>query len=65
VPDQPYKTPPITEAMIEIRFALPPIDAANLEKASASFASSYPLQQSVKNLGVEVVQSADIPAQLA
>ena len=52
--DQPYKRPPITEAVIEIRFAAPPIEAADLDKASRSLASSYPLQQPVKSFGVAV-----------
>lgn len=54
MPDQPYERPPITEAVIEIRFAAPPIDAADLEKASKNLASFYPQQQSLKNVGVEV-----------
>jgi uncharacterized protein (TIGR04255 family) len=54
MPDQTYKRPPITEAVIEIRFAEPPIDAANLDKASARFASAYPFQQPVKNVNVAV-----------
>jgi uncharacterized protein (TIGR04255 family) len=54
VPGQPYKNPPITEAVIEIRFAPPPIDVGNLDKATRSLASFYPLQQPVKNVELAV-----------
>lgn len=60
MPDQPYKKPPITEAVIEIRFGDPPIDAADLDKASTRFAASYPFKQAVKNLDVAV----GVPARL-
>jgi uncharacterized protein (TIGR04255 family) len=48
---QPYKKPPITEAVIEIRLAAP-LDAAELAKTSSDFRAYYPLEQSVKNVGV-------------
>lgn len=50
---QPYKRPPITEAVIEIRFAQP-IDAADLDGSSGRFVSFYPRHESVKTVGVEV-----------
>jgi uncharacterized protein (TIGR04255 family) len=52
--EQPYKRPPITEAVIELRFATA-LDARDLEKASSSLASIYPDQQSIQNLvGVQL-----------
>lgn len=54
MPDQPYKRPPITEAVIEIRFAAPLIDADDLDQVSKRFSPSYPFQQPVKNYNVAV-----------
>jgi uncharacterized protein (TIGR04255 family) len=50
---QPYKRPPITEAVVEIRFA-PPIDTADLGGASSRFAALYPRHEDVKTVGVQV-----------
>jgi len=47
--DQPYKKPPITEAVIEIRFA-EALDAPELEKAARHMASVYSRQEPVKNV---------------
>lgn len=56
--DQLYKKPPITEAVIEIRFAgllaLPEID-----KAAKKFASAYSHQEKVKNFNIEFNASPD------
>ena len=51
VSQQPYHRPPITEAVIEIRFSTP-VDQTSLDKVNSDFASSYPLQQTVRNLEV-------------
>ncbi len=53
---QPYRKPPITEAVIEIRFAQP-VDAADLNAISGRFMPFYPRHESVKTVGVQV----DIP----
>lgn len=51
-----YKNPPITEAVIEVRFA-EPSDPTDLSKASAKFAQLYPHEQMMKNYEVRL----DIP----
>jgi uncharacterized protein (TIGR04255 family) len=59
VSEQPYKRPPITEAVIEIRF-VEPVDAADIDKASADFASLYPLLQTVRNVDFKL----EVPPEL-
>lgn len=54
---QPYKRPPITEAVIGVQFAAP-VPADNLRKVSGRFKASYPGEQEVKTLGVQVVNLA-------
>jgi uncharacterized protein (TIGR04255 family) len=44
-----YKHAPITEAVIEIRFAAP-MDSADVDKVSDKFSSHYPQHQSVQNV---------------
>jgi uncharacterized protein (TIGR04255 family) len=51
--DQPYKRPPITEAVIEIRYA-EPAELTLLADAAAHFKSEYPAQQKIMNAGVAV-----------
>ena len=59
--EQPYKRPPITEAIIEIRFATA-IDADAIAKSGASFRQFYPTEQIVKNVAVGVqVRDNDAP----
>jgi hypothetical protein len=41
VSEQPYKRPPITEAVIEMRFDAP-IDLSEIQKVSGDFAACYP-----------------------
>ncbi len=53
VSEQPYKQPPITEAVIEIRFATPADDPA-VAKASADFKSYYPQEELITNVGVQL-----------
>ena len=53
VSGQPYKRPPITEAVIEIRYA-DPAEAALLERVAPDFKSEYPAQQKIINAGVAV-----------
>jgi len=52
--EQPYKRPPITEAVIAISFGAR-MDPRNLEKADGSFAKLYPEHQDTRNLNVELV----------
>jgi len=51
--EQPYKQPPITEAVIEFRFAAP-VEASDIAKVSADFASLYPLQHPAVDFRVHV-----------
>lgn len=48
-----YKHPPITEAIIEVRFA-EGIKEAQLKKLAKDFSKFYPQQQSVSNIGFEI-----------
>lgn len=54
--EQPYKRPPITEAVIELRFDTP-IDAAVLDSASSDFNLDYPLHVPLRNVGFQL----DVP----
>jgi uncharacterized protein (TIGR04255 family) len=51
--EQPYKEPPITEAVIEFRFATP-IDPDDIAKVSGNLKSHYPLQQSITDVRVHL-----------
>src|SRR3954453_10306370 len=51
--EQPYKEPPITEAVIELRFATP-TDAADMAKVGRDLRSLYPLQHPITDLRVEL-----------
>ena len=51
--EQPYRRPPITEAVIEVRFATP-LTPGEVDKASQDFALFYPFDQPIRNLGVAV-----------
>jgi uncharacterized protein (TIGR04255 family) len=51
--EQPYKQPPITEAVIELRFAAP-METGEIEKVSAALKSLYPLQQPIRGVGVHL-----------
>jgi len=53
VSQQPYKQPPITEAVIEIRFAAP-IDAPRLAEISSDLRAQYPYEQQVTDLRVQL-----------
>jgi uncharacterized protein (TIGR04255 family) len=53
VSEQPYKRPPITEAVIEVRFATP-LSPPQVEKASNRLAKLYPSDQPIWSLGVAV-----------
>jgi len=50
---QPYKQPPITEAVIELRFATP-IDADDIAKVSTDLKSLYPIQQPITDVRVQL-----------
>jgi uncharacterized protein (TIGR04255 family) len=51
--EQPYKQPPITEAVIELRFATP-IEVDDIAKVSADLKSLYPLQQPITDVRVHL-----------
>jgi uncharacterized protein (TIGR04255 family) len=51
--EQPYKEPPITEAVIELRFATA-IEPDNIAKVSADLKSLYPVQQPITDLRVQL-----------
>jgi len=53
VTDRPYKKPPITEAVIEVRFGQP-IELAQRSRFMADFALLYPHEQSIRSLEVAV-----------
>jgi uncharacterized protein (TIGR04255 family) len=52
--EQPYKRPPITEAVIAIGFDAR-MDPRDLDKVDGSFAKLYPQHQDARNLNVELV----------
>ncbi len=58
--EQPYKQPPITEAVIGLRFATAS-DADDITKVSAALKSLYPLQQPIR--GIEVRLNVPPPGQ--
>ena len=51
--EQAYKQPPITEAVIEIRFATPN-DDATIAKASGDFKSHYPQEDAATNVAIQL-----------
>src|SRR5437899_5817535 len=51
---QPYKRPPITEAVIAISFGVA-IDSVDLNKANSSFAKIYPQHQDARDLNLALV----------
>jgi uncharacterized protein (TIGR04255 family) len=51
--EQPYKEPPITETVIELRFATP-LDVDDIAKVSADLKSLYPLQQPITDVRVHL-----------
>jgi uncharacterized protein (TIGR04255 family) len=53
VSEQPYQQPPITEAVIEIRFS-EPMPTADLAKVSDTFKSTYPHEQIVTDVSVQL-----------
>lgn len=52
--EQPYKRPPITEAVIALTFA-ETIDSRDLDKADSHFGRLYPHHQDIRNLNVQVM----------
>jgi len=58
VSEQPYKRPPITEAVIEVRFATA-IDADGVARAGSDFASVYSLQEHIQNINLGVQLGLD------
>jgi uncharacterized protein (TIGR04255 family) len=53
VSEQPYKQPPITEAVIEIRFAAP-LGADRIAAISGDFQSLYPFEQRIADVHVQL-----------
>jgi uncharacterized protein (TIGR04255 family) len=62
VPERPYKRPPITEAVIEARF-VDQMDATQLQRVMAGFASFYPHEQTLSNVGVTLAVPFQISEQ--
>ena len=60
--DQPYRKPPITEAVIEIRFA-EVFESSELEKAVRQIKSGYSHDEQVRNIGFSVGVSPEGPVQ--
>lgn len=56
--DQPYSKAPITEAVIEIRFAVP-VDESALVKASQAFGKHYPTLQEFQQVQFQIWPGAD------
>jgi len=54
VSEQPYKQPPITESVIEIRFADPIASCRNWQRLANTFKSTYPLEQIVTDISVQL-----------
>jgi uncharacterized protein (TIGR04255 family) len=52
--EQPYKRPPITEAVIAISFAAP-IASRDLDKVNDDFAKLYPQHQDARNVNFDIV----------
>ena len=59
---QPYRKPPITEAVIEIRFA-EVFEPSELEKAARQMKSGYSHDEQVRNIGFSVGVPPDGPVQ--
>jgi uncharacterized protein (TIGR04255 family) len=63
--EQPYKKPPITEAVVALRFATL-IDVDNIAKVSAALKSLYPVQQPITDVRVHLnLPSAQQPVTTA
>ena len=60
--EQPYKRPPITEAVIEVRFA-DEASPAQLERIAGGFASSYPHQQIQRAVGFQFAVPPEVSEQ--
>lgn len=60
---QPYRRPPITEAVIEIRFAAP-IPVATMAKVNTAFAPVYPNQRRMKQANVQLLLEENATAQI-
>jgi len=62
MPSQPYSRPPITEAVIEMRFAVP-LDLTEFEKSVRQLSSVYNHQADIRNVGVALGVPFDGPPQ--
>jgi uncharacterized protein (TIGR04255 family) len=61
MPEQPYKRPPITEAVIGLRFA-DPIDSATLDKVASALKPLYPREDILKGVHFQMRLDATSPA---
>jgi len=61
MPEQPYKRPPITEAVIGIRFA-DPIDSATLDKVAAALRPLYPREDILKGIQIPFNLTPTLPS---
>jgi uncharacterized protein (TIGR04255 family) len=57
--DQPYKSPPITEAVIEIRFA-DALAEGEVEKVSRDVSAAYPHRETLKNVTTQIGVPPDL-----
>jgi uncharacterized protein (TIGR04255 family) len=60
MPEQPYKRPPITEAVIGLRFA-DPIDSATLDKVASAIKPLYPREDVLKGVQFQMRLNATSP----
>src|SRR6266403_3430526 len=60
MPEQPYKRPPITEAVIGLRFA-DPIDSATLDKVASGLKPFYPREDILKGVQIPISLNATPP----
>jgi uncharacterized protein (TIGR04255 family) len=61
MPERPYKRPPITEAVIGLRFA-DPIDSATLDKVASAFKPLYPREDILKGVQIQMRLDSTSPA---
>ena len=61
MPEQPYKRPPITEAVIEMRFS-DPIDSVTLDKVSSAFKALYPQEEILRHVQFQMNLDVTVPA---
>ena len=61
MPEQPYKRPPITEAVIGIRFA-DPLDSVTLDKVAAALKPLYPREDTLRSVQIPFTLNPTAPS---